>query len=213
MLRLMIVEDHQLMRDGLRALLEREEDIRIVAEAEEGSRAVELALAHGPDVILMDVSLPNLNGIEATRRILSERPDLNVLVLTMHDDAQTLDHALRAGARGIMLKGGSATSLVEAIRIVARKEAYLDPSLSDHLLRGYLATHGESGSARDQLTPREREILQLIAEGHTSQEIATRLEVKTKTIQNARAIIMEKLQVRTTAGLVRAAINMGLTHT
>ena len=208
MIRILIAEDHQLLRDGLRALLASEPNMRIVAEAADGHSAVQLATQHGPDVILMDISLPELNGVEATRQILQERRDLRILILTMHDDAPTVDRALRAGARGFVLKGGGASTLCQAIRTVAQGGSYLDPAVTDYVLRGYLDP--QSGE-HDPLTPREREILQLIAEGHTSAEIGERLGVKAKTIQNARSIILEKLQERTTAGLVRAAMRLGLT--
>lgn len=209
-MRLLIAEDHKLVREGLRALLSEIEDIDIVAEVGDGADAVRQACDHGPDVVLMDVGLPGLNGIEATRQIQRERPDIDVLVLTMHDDAQTVDRALRAGARGFVLKGGGLETLREALRTIARGEVYFDPGIAHYVLQGYL--RGGGAQARDPLTPREREILQLIAEGNTSREIAARLGLKTKTIQNYRALVMDKLDVRTTAGLVRAAMKLGLTE-
>lgn len=209
MIRLLIAEDHQLMREGLRALLTSIEDMRVIAEADDGQDAVARALDLGPDVVLMDVGLPGLNGIDATQRLATQRPDIRVLIVTMHDDAQTVDRALRAGARGFVLKGGGVDTLSDAIRTVAKGDVFLDPKIAQYVLQGYLRSDDNEVSI--PLTPREREILQLIAEGNTSREIAERLGVKTKTIQNYRAQIMDKLDVRTTAGLVRTAMKLGLT--
>lgn len=210
-IRILLAEDHQLMRDGLRALLSGQEDMSIIGDVSDGADAVQEALARGPDVVLMDVGLPGLNGIEAARKIRAERPDIDVIMLTMHDDASTVDRALRAGARGFVVKGCGVDELREAIRTVRRGEVYLHSSISHFVLQGYLRSHSDEGPAIDEaLTPREREILQLIAEGNTSQEIADRLQLKAKTVQNYRAQIMDKLGERSTAGLVRYALRLGL---
>jgi DNA-binding NarL/FixJ family response regulator len=209
-IRLLLAEDHQIVREGLRSLLASAEDLRVVAEAHDGAEAAQLAQELGPDVVLMDVGLPGLNGIEATRQIRAARPDIRILILTMHDDANTVDRALRAGAQGYMLKGCATEELCDAIRAIHRGEVILHPSISQYVLQGYL--RGSKGEpVHDPLTSREREILQLIAEGFTSHEIAERLDIKTKTVQNYRTIIMDKLGIDTTAGLVRYAMRVGLT--
>ncbi|MEM1347889.1 MAG: response regulator transcription factor [Myxococcota bacterium] len=209
-LRILLAEDHKLLREGLRALLDEGNGgaLHIIEEVSNGHDAVSCTLDRGPDVVVMDVGLPGLNGIEATRQITAERPDIRVIMLTMHDDAATVDRALRAGARGYILKGCDAETLRTAIETVARGEVYLHSAISDVVLQGYLQ-RGEELEA-DPLTPREREVIQLIAEGNTSREIAQRLGLKTKTVQNYRTQIMDKLGVKTTAGLVRYALRAGI---
>lgn len=209
MIRVLVAEDHQLMREGLKALFAQDSHIEIIDDVDNGSDAVRVALERGPDLVLMDISLPELNGVEATRKICAERPDIHVLVLTMHDDVATVDRALRAGAKGFVIKGSGVEVLQEAIETVYRGEVYLHPSISHFVLQGYLQSD-EVGYIEQTLTQREREILQLIAEGHTSKEIAQSLGLKVKTVQNYRTTIMDKLQEQTTAGLVRYAIRVGL---
>ncbi len=206
-IRVLVADDHQMLREGLRDRLARAEGIVVAGECADGAEAVRIALDTGPDVVVLDIGLPALNGIDAAARIAAERPDIRVLMLTMYDDAATVDRALRAGARGYVLKGAGVDSLVEAIRTVARGEVYLSPAVSDFVLQGYLS--GDSAE-RDPLTAREREVLQLVAEGFTSAEVGERLGVKAKTVQNTRSAIMDKLGVRTTAGLVRYALRIGL---
>jgi DNA-binding NarL/FixJ family response regulator len=210
--RILLAEDHQLLRQGLRALLSSQPGARVVGEAEDGHAAVSLALDLGPDVVLMDVGLPGLTGDEATRAILSQRPDILVLALTMHDDAQTVDRMLRAGARGFLVKGCDVAELREALDAVTRGEVYLHPSISDVVLSGYLGEGPDTSTALAGLTPRERQIAKLIAEGHTSRQIAARLGVATKTVQNYRSIVLDKLGLRTTAALTRWALRVGLTE-
>jgi DNA-binding NarL/FixJ family response regulator len=199
--RVMLVEDHQVVREGLRSLLTAEPDLVVMGEAETGERALELAAREPPDVVVMDLGLPGLGGVEATRRLLKAHPSLSVVVLSMHDDAATVDRALRAGARAYVLKGRGFASLCEAIRTVRRGDMYLSPDLSEYVLQGYLGREGD-----DPLSDREREVLALIAEGLRGSEIAERLGLKPKTIENHRARIMEKLQIHSTAGLVRYAL-------
>src|SRR5262249_35821950 len=174
-----------------------------------GAEGVRVGEEIGPDVVIMDVSMPGQNGIEATRKLRRDRPDIAVVMLSMHDDAPTVDQALRAGARGYVLKGSGVASLCEAIRTVSRGEAYLSPEVSSFVLQGYLAGGGPPTDV-DPLSPREREILQLIAEGHTGREIADRLGLRPKTVDNHRANIMDKLGIHTTAGLVRYALRTGV---
>lgn len=203
--RIVLCEDHQMVREGLRALIDGEPDLEVVADASDGEQAVRAALDRAPDVVVMDIGLPLCDGIEATRRLRQQAPELPVVILSMHDDATTVDRALRAGARGYVLKGAGFARLCDAIRSVRRGEVYLSPDISDHVLTGYL----RAGDA-DPLSDREREILRLISDGHTSAAIARQLGLKPKTIENHRANIMDKLQIRTTAGLVRYALRSGV---
>ncbi len=203
--RIVLCEDHQMVREGLRALIDGEPDLEVVADASDGEQAIRAALDHSPDVVVMDIGLPLCDGIEATRRLRQQAPELPVVILSMHDDATTVDRALRAGARGYVLKGAGFARLCDAIRSVRRGEVYLSPDISDHVLTGYL----RAGDG-DPLSDREREILRLISDGHTSAAIARQLGLKPKTIENHRANIMDKLQIRTTAGLVRYALRSGV---
>jgi DNA-binding NarL/FixJ family response regulator len=205
--RVLIVEDHQVVREGLRALLRSEPDLEVVGEAASGEEALRLCAAHAPDVVVMDVTLTGLSGIEATRRLARSTPAPKVVMLSMHDDAATVDRALRAGARGYVLKGRGFASLCEAIRAVQRGETWLSPDVSEYVLGGYLDAAKQAG---DPLTDREREILALVAEGLRGSEIAQRLGLKPKTVENHRARIMDKLQIHTTAGLVRYALARGI---
>ena len=204
-IRVVLVDDHKLVREGLRALLSAQDDIEVVGDAEEGEAALALIPQLAPDVVLLDASLPGLDGIEVLRRLRAQSPELPVLMLSMHDDPLTVDRALRAGARGYVLKGAGVDALCEALRAATRGEVYLSPSISDYVLQGYLRS-GEG----DPLSPREREVLLLIAEGFTGREIAERLGLKPKTVENHRGRLMEKLHIHTTAGLVRYALKVGL---
>ena len=203
----LLAEDHQMVREGLRVLLDGHDDVDVVGEAADGEAAVRLATERGPDVVVMDLGLPLLNGVEATVRLRKERPDILVVALSMHDDAPTVDRALRAGARGYVLKGAGVDCLAEAVRTVVRGDVYLSPGVSDYVLQGYLAA---DEGAPDPLTPREREVLQLVAEGHTGRQAAARLGLSPRTVENHRARIMDKLGIHTTAGLVRYAMRIGL---
>ena len=202
--RVLLVEDHQVVREGLRALVRGEADLELVGEAEDGDRALALASTLHPEVVVMDVGLPGLGGIEAARRLGRAHPEIKVVMLSMHDDAATVDRALRAGARGYVLKGRGFQSLCDAIRAVRRGETWLSPEVSSYVLPGY------TGGAPDELSDREREVLALIAEGLRGSEVAVRLGLKPKTVENHRARIMEKLHIHTTAGLVRYALTHGI---
>ncbi|MBI5480268.1 MAG: response regulator transcription factor [Deltaproteobacteria bacterium] len=205
--RVLLVEDHQVVREGLRALLREEPDLEVVGETGDGREALRLAREVRPDVVIMDLTLEGMSGVEAIQQLRRELPDLPVVVLSMHDDAATVDRALRAGARGYVLKGRGVASLCEALRAARRGEVYLSPDVSEFVLQGYLT--GDR-PAEDPLTDRERHILGLIAEGLTAREIAGRLGLKPKTVENHRAAIMDKLGIHTTAGLVRHAVRTGL---
>jgi two-component system response regulator NreC len=201
--RILLVEDHQMVREGLRSRLAGEPDFEVVGEAAEGAQAVRLAAELAPHVVVMDIGLAGLSGIEATKRLVRARPEVVVVALSMHDDAPTVNRALRAGARGYVLKGSGVAALCQAIRTVLRGETYLSPALSEYVLPAYLKRGGEDV---DPLSDRENEILALVAEGFTGRQVAERLGLKPKTVENHRARIMEKLGIHTTAGLVRYAL-------
>lgn len=198
--RILLVEDHQMVREGLRTLLGGQPDFEVVGEAADGAEAVRLAGRLAPHVVVMDVQLAGLSGIEATKRLARERPETAVVALSMYDDAPTVDRALRAGARGYVLKGSGVAALCEAIRVVRRGETYVSPALSRSVLPGRLP---RGAADADPLTDREREVVQLVSEGYTGRQIAERLGLRPKTVENHRARIMEKLGIHTTAGLVR----------
>jgi DNA-binding NarL/FixJ family response regulator len=205
--RIVLAEDHQVVREGLRALLSAESDFEVVGEASDGAAAVALVEKLLPDLVVMDVGLAGLSGVEATRRLRKSHPQVQIVVLSMHDDAPTVDAALHAGARGYVLKGSGIAHLRQAIRTVLRGEVFLSPGISEYVLQGYLQA---KGAPADPLTEREREILKLVAEGRTGREIAERLGLKAKTVENHRARICEKLDIHTTAGLVRYALRSGI---
>jgi DNA-binding NarL/FixJ family response regulator len=205
--RVVLVDDHQLVREGLRALLSGQDDIEVVGEAADGHAALAVVAELAPQVVILDASLPGLDGVETLRRLRAEHHELLVLMLSMHDDPLTVDRALRAGARGYVLKGAGVEAVCQAIRAARRGDLYLSPGISDYVVKGYLRA-GEDGV--DPLSPREREVLMLIAEGFTGREIAARLGLKPKTVENHRGRLMEKLDIHTTAGLVRHALRVGL---
>jgi DNA-binding NarL/FixJ family response regulator len=202
--RILLVEDHQMVREGLRSLLAGEPDFEVVGEAADGIDAVRLAAQLAPEVVVMDIGLVGLSGVETTKRLVRERPGTIVVALSMHDDAPTVDRALRAGARGYVLKGSGVAALCDAIRTVRRGETYLSPAVSEYVLQGFL---GREKADVDPLSEREAGILRLIADGLTGRQIAERLGLRPKTVENHRARIMEKLGIHTTAGLVRYALN------
>lgn len=215
-IRVLIADDHALVRSGLRALLDRTPDIRVVAEAGDGREALALIADLQPDVVLMDVTMEGLNGLEATLRAVQDHRDVRVVVLSMHKSEEYVVHALQAGASGYLMKDVAASELVVSIRTVMRGETYLSPEASQRVAE-YQERFGASafqgapdGPARHQLTPREREVLQLIAEGHTMQEIARTLSISPKTVESHRYRLMDRLNVHHVTGLVRYAIRMGL---
>jgi DNA-binding NarL/FixJ family response regulator len=205
-IRVLLAEDHQVVREGLRALLEKEADLEVVAEAADGPSAVRLAAEARPDLVVLDLGLPGLDGIEVARRLGRSQPELPILVLSMHDDAGSAERALRAGVRGYVLKGVGVADLCDAIRRVRRGELYLSPPIAE------LVREAATDAAEDPLTAREREVLALVAEGYTARQIAERLGLSPKTVENHRANIMEKLGVHTIAGLVRYALRTGISR-
>ena len=211
-IRVLIADDHPLFRGGLRALLESIADTEVVGEAATGEEAVEIAMALAPDVVVMDINMPGLNGIDATRRIVDESDQVKVLVMTMHDDDEAVFAAIRAGARGYQLKGAAQDETLRAIRSVANGEAIFGPGVADRLRR-FLATPPATDprQAFPQLTERELEILQFLAERRTNAEIAAKLFLSQKTVRNYVSAIFAKLQVadRAEAGLIARAAGLG----
>ncbi|PYO40044.1 MAG: DNA-binding response regulator [Gemmatimonadetes bacterium] len=209
-IRVLLADDHALFRSGLRALLKGFPDMMVVAEASNGHEALRLAKEQRPDVVLMDISMPDLNGLDAAAQIVRETPDVRVLVLSMHADEAYINRALKAGATGYLLKTASGPELELAIRAVARGDAYLGPRVAKHVIPDYLTRGVEAPDAVERLTLRQREILQLIAEGSTSKQIAQRLGLSVKTVERHRADLMKRLGIHDIAGLVRWAIAHGL---
>jgi len=209
-----LVEDHTIVREGLRPLLEGR-GIEVIGEAEDGLEAVKIAKELNPQIVIMDVALPRLGGIEATRRILKAKPDIKVVMLTIHDEPQFVYKALEAGAGGYLVKEAPLDELMNAIKAVMRGETYLSTNFPPGVLESYvkMVRRGKKADEFSQLTRREREILQYIAEGYTSPEIARILFISKKTVENHRANIMEKLDIHDTAGLVRYAIKIKLVET
>ncbi|HEV8352758.1 MAG TPA: response regulator transcription factor [bacterium] len=210
--KILIADDHSIVREGVRMILSSERDFEVVGEASSGEQAVELMAALKPDVVVMDISMPGIGGIEATEKIKQRHPDVNVLALTMHEDESYVFRLLRAGASGYVLKRAAATDLVTAVRAASRGEAFLYPSVAKNVIADYLrrVEAGEEKERYDGLTGREREILTLIAQGSSNQEIATQLYISIKTVQTHRAHILEKLGLHDRTELVRYAIRKGL---
>jgi DNA-binding NarL/FixJ family response regulator len=206
-IRILLADDHALIRAGVRALFEKLPGVEVVAEAADARRALDVMETHRPDVVLMDLSMPGLNGLEGTARIAKDYPWCRVLVLSGHTDEEHVRHALRAGASGYLVKDSVPTELELAVRAVARGQTYLSPAVAGHAVAGK-AADGETSF--DQLTPRLREILQLIAEGHSTKEIARILGTSAKTVENQRCQLMKRLKICDVAGLVRYAVQTGL---
>ena len=206
-IRILLADDHTVLREGIRALLNEQSDMVVVGEAENGRWTVHLAHELHPDVVLMDIAMPLLNGLEATRQIKRDHPEIRVLVLTMHDNEEYVRQVLAAGASGYVLKRAAASELVSAIRAVHHGEAVLSPSITRVIIDDYLRQDGARHEpASDDLTPREREVLQLIAEGYTSKKIAEILGLSVKTVQAHRASLMQKLNVHDRGDLIKYAI-------
>src|SRR5579863_9285338 len=211
-IRVLIVDDHTILRAGLRMLLNAHPDLEVVGEASDGNQAVVSAQNMQPDVILMDIAMPECNGIEATRQIKRLLPDTRVLVLTMHENEEYLFQMLRAGAAGYILKEAADTELITAIRVVSAGRFYLSPSAQSMMVSDYLqrVRSGEEHDSYSALTEREREILKLVAEGHTNNQIAERLFISPKTVDTHRTHIMDKLNLHSRAELVKYAMRRGL---
>ena len=210
-IRVLLADDHDLVRAGFRALLQSFEGMEVVGEASDGRQVLQLVESLKPDLVLMDIAMPELNGLEATARIVRDFPQVHVLILSMHANEEYARRALRAGAQGYLLKRASTAELELAVRAVARGEPYLTPAISRHLLADF-ARQPDAPSPLDRLSPRQREVLQLIAEGHSRKEIAEKLSISVKSFDVYRSQIMEQLKIDDTAGLVRFAIQNGLVH-
>ena len=209
-IRVLLVDDHTIFRESLRSLLQGYDDIEVVGEATQGQEAVEKALQLAPEVALMDIAMPVMGGLEATRRIHKESPNTRVLALTQYEDSECILTMLRAGAKGYISKIAAASELVSAIRAVHKGESYLYPSATTALIEGYLMRVGGKESEYERLTEREREILQLVAEGRTSREIADTLFISVKTVLKHRKNVMEKLDFQNRTELIKYAISKGL---
>jgi two-component system response regulator NreC len=214
MIRVLLADDHTIVREGVRLCLEAMGDIEVVAEAEDGQMAVLLANQLRPDVAVVDLTMPRLNGVEAIRQIKRDLPDTEVVVLSVHDSEPYVVQALRAGAAGYVLKRNAATELAAAIRAAHDGQAYLHPSIARRVIDDYLsrihASEDAASEPHERLTPREREVLQLAAEGHTTRAIAGLLCLSTKTVEHHRASLMTKLGLRGQTELVKYAIRAGL---
>ena len=210
-IRILIADDHPLFRDGLRALLNSVADTEVVGEATSGAEAISIAAALQPDIILMDINMPGVNGIEATRSILQTSPHIGVLVVTMFEDDDSVFAAMRAGARGYLLKGADQAEVLRAIHAVASGEAIFSPAIAHRLMQYFSAVSSQMRPlAFPQLTEREREILELIAQGHSNTDIATRLYLSAKTVRNHVSNIFNKLQVADRAQAIILARDAGL---
>ena len=210
MTRVLLADDHKILRQGLRTLLEREKDIQIVGEADNGRSSVKLSGELAPDVVVMDVAMPDLNGIDATRRITEAEPRTRVLALSMHSDGRYVKGMLQAGARGYILKDCAAEELTHAIRTVMAGQVYVSPGVTGAIVNDYVRQLSAADGPAT-LTPREREVLQLLAEGGSTANIAAGLHLSVKTIETHRKHIMDKLGLRSIAELTKYAIREGIT--
>ena len=211
-IRILLADDHKITREGLRSLLEKQEDMDVVAEAENGRTAVRLAHELLPNVVIMDVTMPDLNGVEAARQIVGRVPDAKIIALSMHSDSLFVTEMLRSGASGYLLKDCAFDELALAIRAVASGKTYLSPSISGVVIEDYLHRLTKTNfSSSEVLTDREREVLQLMAEGKSTKQIALKLNISVKTVETHRRQIMNKLDIHTVAELTKYAIRKGLT--
>lgn len=209
--KVLLADDHAILREGIRMVLDAQPGITVVGEAEDGRQALEMVEDLQPDVVVMDIAMPNMNGAEATRQIRRRFPRTRVVILTMHENQQYLMQIVNAGATACVLKRSAGTELVTAVKAVARGESYFSPTMASMMLDVYRKQLVEEGSDElALLTEREREVLQMVAEGKTSQEIADQLFVSIKTVQTHRMHIMEKLDAHDRTDLVRHAIRLGI---
>jgi two-component system response regulator NreC len=211
-LRILLADDHIVVRTGLRALLERQPNLEVVGETENGRETVELAASLEPDVVVMDVAMPVLNGIEATKTIVTQRPATAVVILSMHADESYVMRALKAGARGYLLKDSAAGDLISAIQAVSQNKSFFSPKVSRILAEDYVRVLKQKGAVDtyDLLTSREREILQLLAEGKANKEVATGLNISPYTVETHRRHILEKLNLHNPAELILYAVRKGI---
>ena len=212
MITILLVDDHQMLRDGLRSVLEKQTHMTVVGEADNGRTAVELAEQLVPDVVIMDIGMPHLNGIDATRQLTAGRSQVKVIALSMHSDKRYALKMLEAGARGYVLKGAAIGELVRAIETVSAGKNYLSPEIAGIVVESYVdRDYPSDGSVASVLGRREREVLQLLAEGKTSKQIAASLHISVKTAETHRRNLMKKLDIHTIADLTKFAVREGLT--
>ena len=210
--RILLADDHKIIVDGLRSLLEKNDTFKVIGQASDGLSAVRLAADLSPDLVIMDISLPGLNGIDATRRILEANPRVKVIALSMHKDGRYIAEALKSGAVGYLLKESAFDELTAAIRTVMKGQCYLSTSIADLVIKDYIRHLEKTDSGVfSVLTRREREVLQLLSEGLSTKEIAARLGVSVKTVETYRVQIMEKLDIHSVAELTKYAIREGIT--
>jgi DNA-binding NarL/FixJ family response regulator len=212
---ILLVDDHKMVREGLRAILERKPEFRVVGEADSGTEAVQFCKKSRPDLVVMDLGLPGLNGVEATIEILRYTPQTRVVILSIHDDENSVVSAIRSGARGFVLKRASSADLIDALRTVARGGSYLSSQVSDRLLARIQAGDLRTVSTQaplDTLSPRELQVLRLVAEGKTSKDIAVLLDLGLQTVRGYRKMLMKKLGVNNVAGVTQMALAAGLMH-
>jgi DNA-binding NarL/FixJ family response regulator len=206
----LLADDHVLIRAGIRALVERFPSIRVIAEAKDGREALRLIGEHQPDLVLMDIAMPGLNGLEATARITAAFPNVRVIILSMYASEEYVRESIAAGAVGYLVKGSAAAELGDAIKVVATGGEYFSPLVSEHLVKNRTGHVSVTRTMIERLTPRQREILQLIAERHHTKDIAQILNISVKTVETHRAQLMERLGIYDVPGLVRFAIKAGL---
>ncbi len=213
-LRILIADDHEVARKGIRSLLESHPEWEVCAEASDGREAAECASRLTPDVILLDIGMPNLNGLDAARQILSTNPDARILILTVHDSEQVVREVLDVGASGFLLKSDAGRDLLAAVEALQRRRTFFTSSVAQMMVEGYLRRPHEGGDASRQcvLTPREREVIQLVAEGKTTKEVAMALNLSVKTAETHRTNLMRKLDLHSVAALTLYAVRNGIVH-
>lgn len=210
-LRILIADDHEVARRGIRSLLEGHEGWEVCGEARDGREAVDFATQLQPDILLLDIGMPNLNGLDAARQILAASPDARILILTIHDAEQVVREVLAAGARGFVLKSDAGRDLISAVEALQNRRTFFTPKVAQMMLDGYLRPHEESeSSAQTVLTPREREVLQLVAEGKSTKEVAIMLKLSVKTAETHRTNLMRKLNLHSVADLTLYAVRNGI---
>jgi len=213
MIKILLADDHKLLIDGLAAILEKQEDFRLIGVAKNGLESVELAGKHKPDIILMDISMPRLNGLDASRKILRDLPDTKIIILSMHADRRYIRESIRIGSRGYLLKESAAREVVKAIKDVQNGEIFFSRSVREQVLHDYVEWIKEGDKASySPLSVREREVLQLLAEGKSTKDVADILNVSVKTVESHRKQVMDKLDLHSIAELNKYAIREGLTQ-